>query len=220
MSLARLEKLRPGKVLIEGPSDLSDLLPSLAHPQMVPPVALFAYGEKKLNSAAFWPFAEYSPEYQAALWAIRNDAELAFIDLPVSQRFGIPEDELEYMEDEQVEEAVPSVPDLITEHGRDPFTILGQLAGYEDGESFWNDFFETDGKEGAFDAMDTVIDAMRDEEELSQFAARREAHMRLEIAMGLQGGKKSCRSHLRRLARACAKGETHREGGSRSSQRL
>ncbi len=185
--LSRLEALRPGKVLIEGPSDLSDQLSKLAHAEMVPPVALLAYGEKKPESAVFWPFAEYSPEYQAALWALRNDTELAFIDLPVSQRFGIPEDEQEDIEGEQVEEAVPSDPVLITEHGRDPFAILGQLAGYEDGESFWNDFFETGDAEDAFDAMDTVIEAMRDEEELSQFAARREAHMRLEIAKASRG---------------------------------
>ncbi|NKX74674.1 hypothetical protein HGG73_10945 [Rhodobacteraceae bacterium R_SAG3] len=54
--------------------------------------------------------------------------------------------------------------------------------GYEDGESFWNDFFETEGGEDAFDAIDTAIEALRAEQDLTPMEARREAHMRLEIA--------------------------------------
>ena len=179
--LSRLDALQPGKVLIEGPADLTDQLPHLNHPQMVPPVALLAFAEKQPESAVFWPFAEYSPEYQAALWAIRNGAELAFIDLPVSQRFEMPEAEAE--DDTNPEQdSPPPEPVLVKPHDRDPFTILGQMVGYEDGESFWNDFFETEGGEEAFDAIDTAIEALRQEEELTPFEARREAHMRLEIA--------------------------------------
>lgn len=186
--LSRLDALRPGKVLIEGPSDLTDQLPSLAHPQMVPPVALLAYGEKMPESAAFWPFAEYSPEYQAVLWAIQNDAELAFIDLPVSQRFEMappPSDE-DVTADDLPEEAPPE-PTLISQHGRDPFLILGKLVGYEDGESFWNDYFEADGGEDAFEAINLAINALREQDELTPFEARREAHMRLEIAKAAKG---------------------------------
>jgi hypothetical protein len=38
--LEALDDVRPRIVLIEGPSDASDLLPMLADPAMVPPVAL------------------------------------------------------------------------------------------------------------------------------------------------------------------------------------
>ncbi len=178
--LARLEALRPGTVLIEGPSDLSDQLPALAQAQMVPPVALLAYAEKMPDSASFWPMAEYSPEYQAARWAIENGAALRFIDLPVSQRFEIPDNP--EPPDTYPEERPPQDPVLVTPRTQDPFTLLGRLAGYEDGESFWNDLFEVDEHQEAFDTIDTAIAALREDETLTPFEARREAHMRLEIA--------------------------------------
>ncbi|MCI4663365.1 MAG: DUF5682 family protein [Neomegalonema sp.] len=178
--LARLNALQPGSVLIEGPSDLSDLLPALARPEMKPPVALLAYAEKTPESAVFWPMAEYSPEYQAALWALEHGAALRFIDLPVAQRFE-PSPAGQEGDDPDAE-AEPSAPVLATPRTQDPFSILGRLAGYEDGESFWNDLFETDGRAESFEAIDSAIDALRESEELTPFEARREAHMRLEIA--------------------------------------
>lgn len=169
--LDRLETLRPGTVLIEGPADLSDHLAALAHPSMVPPVALLAYGEKMPESASFWPMAIYSPEYQAALWALRNGVVLRFIDLPVSHRF-----ETEAAADEAAS------PVLVQARLRDPFTELGRLAGYEDGESYWNDLFEASaGEDEVFAAIETAVTALREGEDLSAFEARREAHMRLEI---------------------------------------
>jgi hypothetical protein len=161
--LSRLDALRPGKVLIEGPADLTDQLPHLAHPKMIPPVALLAYSEKQPESAVFWPFAEYSPEYQAAVWAIRHGVELAFIDLPVAQRFD-PSEATTGDEETSCEDNDPAPPEPVpvAPQNHDPFTILGQLLGYEDGESFWNDFFETEGGEDAFDAIDTAIEALRE----------------------------------------------------------
>ncbi|MDD2869695.1 DUF5682 family protein, partial [Neomegalonema sp.] len=80
--LRALEELQPVEVLIEGPADLSPLLPMLARPEMVPPVALLAYDEADPAQAAFWPFATFSPEYQAALWALKRGVPVRFIDLP------------------------------------------------------------------------------------------------------------------------------------------
>jgi hypothetical protein len=85
--LHALEELRPETVLIEGPADASALLPLLADPDMVPPVALLVYAADEPQRASFWPFAAFSPEYQAACWAVRNGASLRFIDLPASWRF-------------------------------------------------------------------------------------------------------------------------------------
>ena len=58
----------------------------LADPAMQPPVALLCYPEDDPAATSFWPFAEFSPEYQAALWAVRNGAALRFIDLPSCAR--------------------------------------------------------------------------------------------------------------------------------------
>ena len=83
-----LDDLKPAAVLIEGPSEASELLPMLADPDMATPVALLIYAEDNPANASFFPFAEYSPEYQAARWAVRHGAALRFIDLPASDRLG------------------------------------------------------------------------------------------------------------------------------------
>ena len=57
-----LDRLQPRQVLIEGPCDLSDLMPALAHPLARPPLALLAYAEDDPARASFWPFETYSPE--------------------------------------------------------------------------------------------------------------------------------------------------------------
>src|ERR1044072_4406359 len=76
-----LDALQPATVLIEGPADASDLLPLLADPAMRTPVALLTYAEQDPANARFLPMAEYSPEFQAARWAMRQGAVLRFIDL-------------------------------------------------------------------------------------------------------------------------------------------
>src|SRR5690348_6653893 len=87
-----LDALQPQAVLIEGPADASELLPMLADPDMVTPVALLTYAEDDPAQASFFPFADYSPEYQAARWAVRHGAALHFIDLPAADRLGIGAD--------------------------------------------------------------------------------------------------------------------------------
>jgi len=88
-----LDALKPVEVLIEGPVDLSDLIPMLADQEMVPPVALLAYPAGEPERSVFWPFAVFSPEYQAALWAVRNGVPARFIDLPVAWRWPKPGEE-------------------------------------------------------------------------------------------------------------------------------
>ncbi|MFM7564084.1 MAG: DUF5682 family protein, partial [Planctomycetota bacterium] len=83
-----LDALQPREVLIEGPADLSDLIPMLAHREMEPPVALLAYPAGEPERSVFWPFAVFSPEYQAVLWAVKQGVPVRFIDLPVAWRWG------------------------------------------------------------------------------------------------------------------------------------
>ena len=49
---------------------------------MAPPVALLAYAADTPEQAVFWPFARFSPEYQAVCWAVRHGVPVRFIDLP------------------------------------------------------------------------------------------------------------------------------------------
>ena len=82
--LAALARLKPAKVLIEGPTDCSEFLPQLAHQQMKPPVALLGYAAQESQCSIYYPFTQFSPEYQACLWSVDNEVEVAFIDWPIA----------------------------------------------------------------------------------------------------------------------------------------
>jgi len=80
--VAELDRIRPSVVLIEGPADADPLLGLAAAPGMAPPVALLGYAPDEPRVSAFWPYAVFSPEWQALLWAARNGVPARFCDLP------------------------------------------------------------------------------------------------------------------------------------------
>jgi len=191
--LEALGELQPRIVLIEGPSDASHLLPMLADPAMAPPVALLTYAADDPARAIFWPFATYSPEYQAACWAARNGAVARFIDLPTSWHFGqatppdAPTEETQDAADTAAapeppaEGAAPNPPSLVE---RDPIGVLASAGGYEDGESWWRDVIEENPEPGSvFAAISDAMTALREAAPpVAGREAAREAHMRIEIA--------------------------------------
>lgn len=77
-----LDCYQPELVLIEGPSDLSGLAEQLCGEQAVLPAAILAYTEQSPVRTVLYPFAEFSPEYQAILWAKEHGAKMRFCDLP------------------------------------------------------------------------------------------------------------------------------------------
>ncbi len=172
-----LDLLAPAMVLIEGPADASHLLPILADPQMRTPVALLTYAEDDPARASFFPFTDYSPEYQASLWAVRNGAGLRFIDLPASDR-------LEAISTDAEEGASPGAAEAQDPISSDPIGTLASAAGYADGESWWSDVIEENPESTTvFAAVADAMTVLRAETgTLSTREAAREAHMRLEIA--------------------------------------
>lgn len=77
-----LRRTQPEVLLIEGPSDLSGLIPQLCAPEVELPGAILAYTEEAPVHTALYPFAEFSPEYAAMKWAVKNGVEVRFCDLP------------------------------------------------------------------------------------------------------------------------------------------
>ena len=199
--IAALDQLDPQQVLIEGPADCSDLLPLLAHQQLKPPVALLAYAAAEPNISLYYPFAEFSPEYQACLWAIKHNKPVHFIDLPVSIQLAQQLQRLEQQQkedgesddevttgDEPLEEAAAPLTDEANPLARfslDPIGALAELAGYEDGESWWNDLIEQNA-DSSLQLFATVESAMASLREKftgdTESDITREAHMRLEIS--------------------------------------
>jgi hypothetical protein len=196
--LAALERLQPQKVLIEGPADCAELLPLLASKEMRPPVALLAYAAERPECAIYYPFADYSPEYQACRWALQAGRELHYLDLPVNIQLAqmlaqITAEDTEADEDEVHQDdkqaQPPAEPPQDDNLVRDPIGALARTAGYEDGESWWNDLIEqnNDDDELIFTAVDSVMDTLRgtvaerEDDHRYQRDLAREAYMRLEI---------------------------------------
>jgi len=78
-----LDHLRPAVVLVEGPHDATPLIDVLVDAQTEPPVAILGYATEGEPTSALWPFAAYSPEWEALRWAEQHGAEARFIDVPV-----------------------------------------------------------------------------------------------------------------------------------------
>ena len=70
--LQALEQLQPDCLLVEGPPEGESLLPMLQHADLQPPVAMLVYVQDSPAHAAFYPYAEFSPEWQALQWAARQ----------------------------------------------------------------------------------------------------------------------------------------------------
>jgi hypothetical protein len=78
---ALLDQVHPATVLIEGPLEYRTLLPSLADPATRPPIAALSITP---TGAAFYPLAEFSPEWVGLRWGAAAGAEVVFIDQPWS----------------------------------------------------------------------------------------------------------------------------------------
>ncbi|MET7462418.1 DUF5682 family protein [Nonomuraea sp. NPDC005501] len=83
-----LRRLRPDVILVEGPPE-ADPLVALA-PELEPPVALLAHVPGAPSSAAFWPFARFSPEWQAILYGTAHGVPVRFCDLPAAHSLVYP----------------------------------------------------------------------------------------------------------------------------------
>ena len=87
--LQALEQLQPDCLLVEGPPEGEALLPMLQSAELRPPVAMLVYMQDAPSQAAFYPFAEFSPEWQALQWASRQGVTTRFIDLPQTHAMAI-----------------------------------------------------------------------------------------------------------------------------------
>ena len=84
-SLVRaLHELQPDCILVEGPPEADELISHVLSDDMKPPVSLLIYAPDDFHKAAYYPFAVFSPEWQALLYGCRRGLPVRFIDLPLS----------------------------------------------------------------------------------------------------------------------------------------
>jgi Family of unknown function (DUF5682) len=176
-----LAALRPDCILIEGPPEADSLIPLALHEDMRPPVALLIYVPDEPRRAAFYPFAEFSPEWQALRYGVSQNLLVRFIDLPQSIRLA----QTAAFEDGAVAEADSSAENNTR---RDPIATLAQASGYTDADTWWDHLVEE--REDSLQLFEAIAQMMRaarsggDETLLApqnELEAQREAHMRQMI---------------------------------------
>src|SRR5512133_3100458 len=86
---AALATMQPDLILIEGPPEGDALLALCAHQEMQPPVALLVYAPDNPQQAVYYPFAAFSPEWQALLHAHAYGIPARFMDLPPAHRLAL-----------------------------------------------------------------------------------------------------------------------------------
>ena len=189
-----LRELKPDAVLVEGPPDADEMLALASHSSMRPPVALLVYPPDEPKRAVYFPFAEFSPEWQAIRYALETEVPVRFMDLPQS---------VQLAQHEPAEEG----PDPKTETQpetlrQDPLRLIAEAAGYGDGELWWEQMVEQrrDGRD-LFAALLELMAALREEtaDDATSADGRetlREAHMRQTI-------RRAEREGFKRIAAVC-----------------
>ena len=204
-----LEHLQPDCLLIEGPLEGEAVLPLMADADLEPPVALLVYNPDDSRQAAFYPFAVFSPEWNALHYGLAHGIPTRFIDLPMAHQFALAPSEPEVIAADEIkaddnsagavnqaETGVEPSETPETDPRLDPLDWLGRAAGYGDGESWWNHLVEERGDSlELFAAIREAMTTVRAETPgpersaaAQQREALREAHMRKSLRQAQKDG--------------------------------
>lgn len=208
-----LRDLAPDCVLLEGPPDANEVVHLASSLEMQPPVALLVYAKDDPARSVFYPFAAFSPEWVALRFALEHKAAVRFMDLP--QAFQLlpekPQPDLEpteepvgaqrtapvQREDEPTDQTLENTdePALETalDPAHDPLGFLARVAGFTDGERYWEFLVESrGGGENVFAGINDAMRALRLESArlgaLETREAQREAFMRSTIREAIAAG--------------------------------
>ncbi len=216
--LQALEAWQPDALLIEGPPDADKLIRHVNHEKLKPPVALLVYNPKDLSQASYFPFAEFSPEWQAMLYGLKKTIPISFMDLPMSLNFCLTHPDkpaqqtFDFQEDIDIEMGQNT--DGTSRNNReggnseekkqlkivnDPLRALAELAGYSDSERWWEIMFEqTDHTTDIFDVLLDMMTTLRHDLNRSETTETllREASMRQII-------RKTLKTDAQRIAVIC-----------------
>ncbi|SDJ81679.1 hypothetical protein SAMN05421823_101182 [Catalinimonas alkaloidigena] len=174
-----LDAMQPDLVLIEGPPDADDVLEWVTTTEMKPPVALLIYRPDEPQRAAYYPFAVYSPEWQAMRYAGEKGIPMRFMDLPLLHQLALQEAEQKESQ-EALPETVATQPTSEEETStpmtdvdpdafdpkrvrQEPFHYLARAAGYTDSELWWEHQFEQRMRvDDSFEAIGEAMQALRE----------------------------------------------------------
>ena len=183
---AFLESVKPDIVLVEGPPEADAMLQWVGHEGLKPPVALLCYQPDDPQASVFYPFADFSPEWQAILYAQKQKIHVRFMDLPAGNQMLIEKEQ--HLKPEKPAGAAPVNQDALLyeelQLNKNPISFLSDAAGFTDDEKWWEHTFEYRlNNEEVFDAVGEAMQALREslpqkDKKLEQL---REACMRRSI---------------------------------------
>ncbi len=156
-----LNTLQPDLILVEGPADSQAALALAIHAEMKPPVALLVYATDDNQKAVYYPFAIFSPEWQAIQYGLQQAIPVRFMDLPQTHQFALENELRETESDLDLSDASEPLEPLDSNWQRlrqDPLSWLAQAAGYSDGESWWEHVVEQ--RQDSTDLFAGITEAM------------------------------------------------------------
>lgn len=189
---ALIRRDRPQRVLIEGPPEADALLRYLGMPGARPPLALYtcltANAAGSRGRHAFYPFAEFSPEWVALREGLRCGAQVRFIDRPAACLL----DALD--EEPDAERAEPS---LLRDDGLGEGELIERLlkaSGCSNFDHWWDRHFEAGAQalapEDWFSRLQQWCLALRDRPQPDACSARERA-MAAHVAAARASGERT-----------------------------
>lgn len=200
-----LEQLQPDILLIEGPPEAASLLPLVTEADMQPPVALLLYSPAMPEHAVYYPFAAFSPEWQAIQYAQQQQLPTRFIDLPLAttlaQQASVAAAKTEETQDSAAEadtaeataesEPEPGQEDDDLSPAGDALGWLASAAGFSDIDGWWDHLVEqrSDSLE-LFAAIEEMMSVARSELEQDWPTPRSEQRREAAMRQGIRAAQK------------------------------
>ena len=191
-----LEEKHPELVIIEAPSDFEDTIKDIVRKETRPPFAVLAYSQSVPVRTILYPFAKYSPEYQAIKWCSEHNVQLRFMDLPSETFLALSDERIKQedsAEDENNEEQSEQTSKNSAEQKPDVYELLDEKS--EDGshETFWERTLEHCANADAYHEGANLFGAnIREFSEKDGYDEKettlRETHMRSVIRNAVKSG--------------------------------
>lgn len=180
--LSALKDLKPDCILVEWPADAEKPISWIGDEGLKPPTALMIYEKKAIDQAAYLPFASFSPEWQACLWGNQHQIPVIPMDLPMG---------IQMVKQQWPDSGTEKTPGSTIVN--DPLGFVAKLAGYNDGERWWEKHFEhRDNPTTIFKSIENLMVQLRMENQLSKALEQetlvREAHMRKILRSAIKSG--------------------------------
>lgn len=162
---AALGRLQPDLILIEGPPEADELLSFAIKPDMQPPVAILVYVPAMPQFAVYYPFAEFSPEWQAICYGQQHQVPTRFFDLPqahsLAQEISITEQLSGQAPSIASPEGTPAPAQTAEAVQADNVSAANAAAEQADGESSSQNDENADGASSSQNADSAQADSLR-----------------------------------------------------------